>query len=97
MEISLAGWIFGLVDNGTLLLFAMIGFDLDKHLGGSGRNGMLVGALLGNTVSDACGAIIDPALNGMILGITVGCLIPLALLPICERIRTAVIQYNGKA
>lgn len=94
MEITLTGWIFGLTDNGTLLIFAMLGFDLDKHLGGSGRTGMLVGSLLGNTVSDAFGALVDPALNGMILGITVGCLIPLALLPLCEKIRDAVIRRS---
>ena len=68
------GEIFGLLDNGVLALCAMFGIDIDKKLGGSGVNGALFGALLGNTLSDFIGAIADPALRDQALGITAGCL-----------------------
>ena len=68
------GEIFGLLDNGVLALCAFFGIDIDKRLGGSGVNGALFGALLGNTLSDFIGAIADPALRDNAIGITAGCL-----------------------
>ena len=68
------GEIFGLLDNGVLALCAFFGIDIDKRLGGSGVNGALFGALLGNTLSDLIGAIADPALRDSAIGITAGCL-----------------------
>ena len=83
------GLIFGIVDNGVLLLGAYTGLEIEKFLPRRFQSGAgaVVGAGIGNTISDTIGAVIDPALHGMIAGITCGCLIPLVLIPIIEKIR----------
>ena len=82
------GLIFGLIDNGVLLAGAYTGFDLGERLGkGRGALGAIVGAGVGNTVSDALGACADPSMQHMILGIAVGCVLPLLLIPVIERLR----------
>ena len=81
------GLLFGICDNGVLLICAYLGFDLDKKIGGSGRLGGIIGAALGNTISDCCGALIDPTMQGMALGITLGCLLPMLLIPIIETLK----------
>ena len=68
------GEIFGLIDNGILFLLAILGINLDKRLGGSGLNGALFGSLIGNSLSDLLGALVDPVLRANALGISVGCL-----------------------
>jgi len=84
----LDGMLFGLVDNGVLLLGAYAGFDLGERLGeGRGRIGAILGALVGNTVSDGLGALVDPALSGMALGVVVGCMLPLIAVPIIEGVK----------
>ena len=44
--------------------------------------GAIAGAGVGNTVSDALGAVLDPALIHMTGGIVLGCLIPLVVIPL---------------
>jgi len=80
------GLIFGLVDNGVLIAGAYTGLELDKLFSksGSGALGAVVGAGLGNTLSDGLGALIDPTLHGAVVGIVLGCLIPLVLIPVIE-------------
>jgi len=75
------GLIFGIVDNGVMLAGALTGLELDRYLNRGGCYGVLLGAGLGNTISDTAGAILDPSMHGAILGITLGCLIPLILIP----------------
>lgn len=87
---GVAGLTYGLVDQGVLMLGAYLGWEIDpwiaKHFKGA-RSGMgvLVGALVGNTISDCLGAVTDPDMRSMVLGITNGCLIPLFLLPLIEK------------
>jgi len=79
------GLIFGLVDNGVLIATAYTGLELDKLFSGkSGALGAIVGAGLGNTLSDGLGALIDPTLHGAVIGIVLGCLIPLVVIPVIE-------------
>jgi len=87
--IKMDGLIFGIVDNGVLLLGAYTGLEIEKFLPRRFQSGAgaVVGAGIGNTISDTIGAAIDPALNGMIAGITCGCLIPLLFIPIIEKLR----------
>ena len=75
------GLIFGIVDNGVMLAGALTGLELDRYFNRGGCYGVLLGAGLGNTISDTAGAILDPSMHGAILGSTLGCLIPLILIP----------------
>jgi hypothetical protein len=43
--------------------------------------------MVGNLVSDAAGALTDPTMAGMVLGISLGCLLPFALVPVAEKLR----------
>ena len=80
------GLIFGFTDNIVVLIGAYLGFDLDKKLGGAGRIGGILGATLSNTISDGVGTILDPSMEGYLLGIVIGCLIPICFIPIIEAI-----------
>ena len=83
------GLIFGLTDNGVLLLCMYTGISIDRWIEGKtqGLLGAVLGATIGNTISDTIGASIDPTMRGPILGISIGCLIPILFIPIIERIR----------
>ena len=85
------GLIFGFVDNAVLLAGAFGGDEIEKLLPRRFQKGLgaIVGAGLGNTVSDAAGALIDPALLSMAGGITIGCLIPLLAIPVLAKLRPA--------
>ena len=78
------GLVFGIMDNAILLAGAYTGFSIDEKLGGNGRLGGIIGAGLGNTVSDGIGALIDPTMSGFFLGIVLGCLIPMLAIPVIE-------------
>lgn len=82
------GLIFGLVDNGVLIFGAYTGLDIGERLAqGRGALGAVLGAGIGNAVSDAAGAATDPAMHSMIVGVTVGCLLALAVVPVVEWIK----------
>jgi hypothetical protein len=86
------GMIFGIIDNGVLIFGAYTGLELDGWLSskfkGKSRAGLgaIIGAAIGNLVSDGLGAIGDPSLLPMIGGILVGCMIPMLAIPLIERI-----------
>ena len=82
------GLLFGFIDNFVLLLGAYFGLEIDKYFSGSGARGAIIGAGIGNTVSDGLGALLDPTMDGMFVGITVGCLAALILIPVLERLAT---------
>jgi hypothetical protein len=82
------GLVFGLIDNGVLIIGAYTGCDIGERLGkGKGPLGAILGAGIGNLVSDAIGAACDPAMQHMVGGVALGCLLPLLLIPIVERLR----------
>ena len=83
------GLLFGFIDNAVLLVGAYTGFEVEKVLPKRFQVGVgaIAGAGIGNTVSDATGALIDPALFSMVGGITLGCLIPLLAIPMLARLR----------
>lgn len=70
----LDGLLFGIIDNGVLAVCALLGIDIDQKLAGRGVNGALYGALFGNALSDALGAILDFGLL-MTFNIVLGCLL----------------------
>lgn len=85
----LDGTIFGLVDNGLLIFGAFTGLSFEKYLPKTYQHGIgaVIGAGIGNTISDTIGAIVDPTLNHMIIGITLGCLLPLFIIPVIAKFR----------
>tara|TARA_Y100000310_G_scaffold259141_1_gene267719 strand:+ start:2778 stop:3035 length:258 start_codon:yes stop_codon:yes gene_type:complete len=66
--------LFGLGDNLILAIFAILGIDLDKKLGGKGVHGALYGALIGNTISDFLAGLIPYGLSKSSM-IAIGCMI----------------------
>ena len=83
------GLIFGLVDNGVLLLCMYTGINIDQWIEGKtgGLLGAILGATIGNMLSDSMGAIIDPTMRTSLYGIMLGCLIPILLIPFIEKYR----------
>ena len=83
----LDGLVFGLVDNGVLILGAFTGLSIEKYLPKRYQAGIgaVIGAGIGNTISDTIGAIVDTSMHNMILGITIGCIIPLITIPIIAK------------
>ena len=80
------GIIFGFTDNAVVLLGAKYGYELDDIFEFESeyfdkKIGALLGAGIGNTISDFLGAILDPSMHNMVLGIVIGCLIPLFFIP----------------
>ena len=68
------GIIFGLIDNGILAFTTLVGIDIDKYFKGTGVHGAIYGALIGNSLSDFVGAIVDFPII-LALNITFGCLL----------------------
>ena len=87
------GVLFGILDNGVLIAGAYTGLELDRVIarlfGGRWRPGLgaIIGAAVGNLASDVAGCLVDPALFPMIGGIALGCLIPMAAIPLAELAR----------
>ena len=77
------GLIFGIVDNGIVGLFAIVGMSLFKRFfpgwNGAAVCGSLYGAMFGNACSDWVGAMLDPGLRPMAAMIFLGCLIPMPI------------------
>jgi hypothetical protein len=78
------GLIFGMIDNGVLILGAYTGLEIDRFFEGRGALGAVIGAGIGNTVSDGIGASIDPSMSGMVAGVIIGCLLPMVFIPVIE-------------
>jgi ABC-type uncharacterized transport system permease subunit len=83
------GLTYGLVDQGILMLGAYTGFEVDPYVTKWFKNarpglGILLGAAIGNMVSDFLGAVCDPGMHDSIIGITNGCFIPLFAIPLVE-------------
>jgi hypothetical protein len=89
MEIDLvSGNIYGIVDNGVLIFCAFIGFEIDVVIArwfNRATNPFLsavIGAAIGNCISDFLGAVVDPSTRSMAIGITLGCAYALVLIPV---------------
>ena len=74
--------VYGIVDNGVMILGAMTGLELERFLPKRFQTGLLtvVGAGIGNTVSDFMGGA--STLNWeLAFGTAIGCLIGLVFIP----------------
>tara|TARA_Y100000310_G_C20636370_1_gene791378 strand:- start:299 stop:613 length:315 start_codon:yes stop_codon:yes gene_type:complete len=87
------GFTFGAVDNGIVLIGMYMGVDIEgwlaKRLGK--KSNPLLGAVVGatgfNSVSDGAAAALDPSMQGMTLGIVLGCLMVMIAIPFVEKYR----------
>ena len=68
------GDIFGIVDNGILVVVTLYGIYKDQQQGGKGIVGGLFGALIGNAISDFVAALIDPSARHLAIGVFAGCM-----------------------
>jgi len=88
------GFTFGAVDNGIVLIGMYMGVDIEgwlsKRLGK--KSNPLLGAVIGatgfNAVSDGAAAAIDPSMQGMTLGVMLGCVVVMLAIPIIEKYRS---------
>ena len=79
--------IFGIVDNGVMILGAFTGIEVEKYLPDRFKMGALmpiVGAGIGNTTSDFLGGVMALHMP-LAFGSGIGCLLALALIPAFNR------------
>ena len=94
------GLIFGFIDNFVVLLGAFAGMDIEGWLSARLERkanpvlGAVIGATIANTVSDCLGCALDPSMQHMIVGVTLGCLIPVCMIPVAARIQSWVKSRN---
>ena len=85
------GFTFGAVDNGIVLIGMYMGVDIEgwlaKRLGK--KSNPLLGAVIGatgfNSVSDGAAAALDPSMQGMTLGVMLGCVVVMFAIPFIEK------------
>jgi hypothetical protein len=83
------GFVFGFIDNAVLIVGAVTGYEVERFLPKRLQVGLgaVVGAGIGNTVSDLLGAVVDPALTAMAGSIVLGCLAPMLVIPLIPAVR----------
>jgi hypothetical protein len=88
------GTIFGIVDNGVVLAGMYLGVDIEGWVAKKleKESNPLLGAIIGatgfNAISDGAAALVDPAMQGMTLGVMLGCISVMFLIPIIEKLRS---------
>ena len=90
--------IYGIVDNGIMILGAMTGYSLEEYLPKRFQKGLgaVIGAGLGNAVSDFLGGMSTMSID-LAIGTSVGCLIGLIFIPILIYLGKLRAAYNNKA
>lgn len=80
--------IFGIVDNGIMLLGAITGLSIEKYLPKYFHNGIgtILGAGLANAVSDFTGGAVTASWD-LAFGTLLGCLMVLVIVPIYKKYR----------
>jgi len=88
------GTIFGIVDNGVVLAGMYLGVDIEGWVAKKleKESNPLLGAIIGatgfNAISDGVAALVDPAMQGMTLGVMLGCVSVMILIPVIEKFRS---------
>lgn len=74
--------IYGIVDNGVMILGAMTGYEVEKYLPKRFQSGLgaVIGAGLGNATSDFMGGMSTLSID-LAIGTAAGCLIGLVFIP----------------
>ncbi len=87
---NLRGLIFGFVHVSIMLVGYYSGFSINRFLKivSNGYVAGVFGAALSHIFADVIASYLDPHIRSMILGIVVGGLIPLLLIPLLEKFIT---------
>jgi len=74
--------VFGIVDNGIMLIGAMFGLSIEAYLPAPFRKGMgaIYGGAIGNAFSDFCGGLACADMT-LALGTCAGCILAMVLIP----------------
>ena len=94
-KIFLRGFIFGLVHVGIMLIGYYTGWSINRLLKiiSSGFMAGIVGVIVAHVVADYIAASLDPDIRSAALGIVLGGLAPLILIPFLEKYVTKS-QYH---
>ena len=92
MNLFYDAFIFGVVDNGVMLIGAFFGLSLERYLPQRFQVGLgaIIGAGLGNTVSDFMGGAATANWT-LAFGTAIGCLDALVFIPVIHKL----IQWKG--
>lgn len=87
---NLRGFIFGFVHVTIMLIGYYSGWSINRllKLVSNGYVAGLFGAALAHVIADLIASYLDPHLRSMALGIVIGGLIPLAIVPLLEKFIT---------
>ena len=82
------GLIFGIIDNGILLMGAVFGLSIEKFLPKYFQKGWgaVLGAGVGNAISDFAGGIGERNLE-LAIGTFLGCMVALLLIPLLKKLK----------
>jgi len=86
-RIFLRGFVFGLVHVGIMLIGFYTGWSINRLLKivSNGFIAGIVGVVIAHVIADYIAATLDPDLRSAALGIVIGCLVPLILVPFLEK------------
>ena len=81
------GFVFGFVHVGILIIGYYSGWSINRLLKktSNGQIAGIVGAVVAHILSDLVASLLDPTMRSAALGILIGGLLPLSLIPILER------------
>ena len=86
-KIFLRGFVFGLVHVGIMLIGFYTGWSINRLLKiiSSGFIAGIIGVVIAHVIADYIAATLDPDIRSAALGIAVGGLLPLILIPFLEK------------
>ena len=81
------GFLFGIVHAGLLIIGFYSGWSINRLLKktSNGHIAGIVGAVIAHILADLIASLIDPTMRSATLGIMIGGLLPLLLIPILEK------------
>ena len=94
-KVFLRGFVFGLVHVGIMLIGFYTGWSINRLLKiiSNGFIAGIVGVVIAHVIADYIAAMLDPDIRSSALGIVVGGLLPLILIPFLEKYVTKS-QYH---
>ena len=94
-KIFLRGFVFGLIHVGIMLIGFYTGWSINRLLKiiSNGFIAGIVGVVIAHVIADYIAATLDPDIRSAALGIVVGGLLPLILIPFLEKYVTKS-QYH---